>query len=288
MGNQYHPIIGTGFSCKIQADLPLDAAILPITDNQIATTPTLIRYYRIARVVGHTLLGLIISAALFPLVGHHFKTRLIRWWCRQLLAAFNMQVVSFGLTPEHHASLTKSMFVANHISWSDIHALNGMIPLRFIAKSEIRNWPIFGYLVSKANTLFIDRSNKKDAKRTIEIAHKRLESGDNLCFFPEGTTTDGTEIKPFKSSLIQAAILANATIFPVAIRYPNKDDSVNTAVAYAGETTLVESMQQILLQKRPVIELHFLEPITPEIYAKLGRRELTLHIEGLIRNKLGL
>lgn len=272
----------------MQADLQSDADTLPITDNPIDPTHIVIRYYRIARVVGHTLLGLIISAALLPFAGHHFKNRLIRWWCRRLLAAFNMQVVSFGLTPEHHALLTKSMFVANHISWSDIHALNGMIPLRFIAKSEIKNWPIFGYLVSKANTLFIDRSNKKDAKRTIEIAHMSLESGDNLCFFPEGTTTDGTEIKPFKSSLIQAAILANATIFPVAIRYPNKDGSVNTAVAYAGETTLIESMQQILLQKRPVIELHFLEPIKPEIYASLDRRELTLHIEGLIRNKLGL
>ena len=199
-----------------------------------------------------------------------------------------MRIVCTGHVPAKHASLTKSMFVANHISWSDIHALNGMIPLRFIAKSEIRNWPIFGYLVSRANTLFIDRSNKKDAKRTIEIAQQSLKNGDNLCFFPEGTTTDGTEIKPFKSSLIQAAILANATIFPVSIRYPTNDGSVNTAVAYAGETTLIESMHQILLQKQPIIELNFLEPMTPEAYSKLDRRELTLHIEGKIRHQLGL
>lgn len=180
------------------------------------------------------------------------------------------------------------MFVANHISWSDIHALNSIISLRFIAKSEIKNWPIFGYLVSCANTLFIDRNSKKDARRTIEVASKSLLAGDNLCFFPEGTTTDGTVIKPFKSSLIQAAIVATATIFPVAIRYPNQDGGINTSIAYAGETTLIESMQQMLLQKQPVIELHFLTPITPAEFINKDRRELTLHIEDVIRKKLAL
>lgn len=236
----------------------------------------------------HTLSGLLISALLFPFAGQRFKARLIQWWCRQLLVAFNLRVISFGHIPAATASLSKAMFVANHISWADIHALNSLIPLRFIAKSEIRNWPIFGYLVSKANTLFIDRNKRQDAKRTIEIAQKSLQAGDNLCFFPEGTTTDGTEIKPFKSSLIQAAILADATVWPVAICYPNADGSVNTGIAYAGETTLIESMQQILLQKQPVIELHFLDTISPAAYALMDRRELTLHIEGLIRNKLAL
>lgn len=272
----------------MKADLQLSAFTLPVPDNNIIHTHIIIRYFRVCRIVAHTLLGLSIAAALFPLTTNQFKARLIKWWCGRLLDAFNMRVVCFGHVPAKNMPISKTMFVANHISWSDIHALNGLIPLRFIAKSEIKNWPIFGYLVSKANTLFIDRNKRQDAKRTIEIAHTSLQSGDNLCFFPEGTTTDGTEIKLFKSSLIQAAILANATVWPVAIRYPNADGSANTAVAYAGETTLVESMQQILLQQQPVIELHFLEPMSPADYATMDRRELTVHIEGLIRRKLAL
>ncbi len=224
----------------------------------------------------------------FPLSSQPFKARLIKWWCRKLLVAFNLRVVSSGHIPNATTSLSNTMFIANHITWADIHALNGLIPLRFIAKSEIKNWPIFGYLVSRANTLFIDRNKRQDAKRTIDIAQKSLQAGDNLCFFPEGTTTDGTEIMPFKSSLIQAAIQAGATVWPVAIRYPNADGSINTKVAYAGETTLVESMQQILLQKQPTVELHFLAPISPTEYAAMDRRALTLHIESLIRNTLGL
>ncbi|CAN4267255.1 PlsC 1-acyl-sn-glycerol-3-phosphate acyltransferase [Methylophilaceae bacterium] len=153
------------------------------------------------------------------------------------------------------------MFVANHISWSDIHALNSKIALRFIAKAEIRSWPIFGYLVAKANTLFIDRSKKQEAAKIVNITAASLIAGDNLCFFPEGTTTDGKQVLPFKSSVLQAAISANSVIWPVAIRYVNKDGSINTNMAYAGETVLIESMLEVIKQKNALVELHFLSPI---------------------------
>ena len=278
-GNAYN-------SCKIKAQPLISSVTLQTTQPSTQQTHALTRYFRVARVMFHTCVGLVVASVLFPFAGNQLKTRLIQWWCTGLLAAFNIQVRKTGAVPNANNVLTGTMFVANHISWSDIHALNSVIPLRFIAKSEIKNWPVFGFLVSKANTLFIDRSKKQDAKRTIEIAHSSLQDGDNLCFFPEGTTTDGTEIKPFKSSLIQAAILAKSSIYPVALHYPNTDGSINTEVAYAGETTLAESMRNMLLQKKPVIELHFLAPITPAEYAAMDRRALTLHIEGLIRRQL--
>ncbi len=236
--------------------------------------------------MAHTLLGLTLATAVLPLSRKPYRSRLIQWWCKNLLAAFNLRVSSHGYIPAPNAQPTTTMFVANHISWSDIHAINSIIALRFIAKSEIKNWPVFGYLVSRANTLFIDRSKKRDAKRTIDVAIQSLQAGDNLCLFPEGTTTDGTTMQPFKSSLIQAAIEAKASIWPVAIRYPHPNGGVNVNVAYAGETTLMESMQNILAQKQPVIELHFLPPIAAEVVAKQDRRELTLHIETLIRQHL--
>ncbi len=164
------------------------------------------------------------------------------------------------------------MFVANHISWSDIHALNSLIPLRFIAKSDIKSWPVFGYLVTKANTLFIDRNKRQDAGRIVEITAESLMAGDNLCFFPEGTTTEGALVLPFKGSVLQAAISANSHVWPVAIRYVNETGGINTEIAYAGETTLIESMQKVLKQKNPVIELHFLEPINS---VGQNRRDLT-------------
>ena len=226
--------------------------------------------FRITRVFLHTIIGLIIASVFLPFMAKNTKLALIKWWCGGLMRSFHIKVVTFGDLPP---STTKGvMFVANHISWSDIHALNSKIALRFIAKAEIRSWPVFGYLVEKANTLFIDRSKKQEAAKIVNITAASLMAGDNLCFFPEGTTTDGKQVLPFKSSVLQAAIAANSTIWPVAIRYLNKDGSINTNMAYAGETGLIESMLEVVKQKNALVELHFLSPI--ETSGK-DRRHLT-------------
>jgi 1-acyl-sn-glycerol-3-phosphate acyltransferase len=154
------------------------------------------------------------------------------------------------------------MFVGNHISWSDIHAINSIIPVRFIAKIEIQSWPIFGYLVSKSGTLFINRSIRKDAARIVDMTTDSLSEGDNVCLFPEGTTTDGTHTLPFKSSIVQAAVNAQAHIWPVTIHYPLPNKKPNVLMAFAGETNMVESMTEILKMQNPVVELHFLTPIS--------------------------
>ena len=184
------------------------------------------------------------------------------------------------------------MFVANHISWSDIHALNSIIPVRFIAKSDIKSWPVFGYLVRKSNTIFVERGKRQEAGRIVELTKLSLSAGDNVCFFPEGTTTDGAgtdgtvtdgtginsrglqdkPVLPFKSSVLQATIDASAQIWPVAIRYYHPDGSINTQMAYAGNTTLVESMQSVLKQKNPSVALHFLTPIQA---SEKNRRDLS-------------
>ena len=226
--------------------------------------------YRITRVFLHTIVGLIIASVFLPFMAKSTKLAIIKWWCGGLLRAFHIKVVTFGKLPP--INTTGVMFVANHISWSDIHALNSKIPLRFIAKSEIRSWPVFGYLVEKANTLFIDRSKKQEAAKIVNITAASLMSGDNLCFFPEGTTTDGKQVLPFKSSVLQAAIEADSTIWPVAIRYVNLDGSINTNMAYAGETALIESMLQVVKQRHASVELHFLKPIDS---AGNDRRHLT-------------
>jgi len=236
----------------------------------------------------HTLVGMLIASLALPIVNKSIRLRLIRWWCRHLLAAFNIRVVCLGQAPTSDQIISNTMFVANHITWADIHALNSIVPLRFIAKSEIKSWPIFGYLAEKSNALFIDRSKRHDAARIVDITAKSLSEGDNLCLFPEGTTTDGTEMRHFKSSLIQAAIQADATIWPVAIHYPHPNGGRNTLVAYAGDTTLTESMQQVLLQQNPVVELHFLEPVVLSNLTaqEKDRRALTSHIQHVIRDAL--
>ena len=231
------------------------------------------RSYRISRIVIHTFIGLAIAAIVLPMLNKLYKLAIIKWWCGGLLRAFHIKVSTFGTLPP--ANTQGVMFVANHVSWSDIHALNSLIPLRFIAKSDIKSWPIFGYLVTKANTLFIDRNKRQEAGRIVQITAESLMAGDNLCFFPEGTTSDGAgtegrHVLPFKSSVLQAAIDANARIWPVALQYVNADGSINTEMAYAGDISLIDSMNQIINQKNALIELHFLAPIQAADYDRRG------------------
>lgn len=243
----------------------------------------IVRIYRILRIFFHIITGLIIAAAILPLLSKASKQLLIKWWCGGLLHAFHIKVITSGNLPP--ASTRSTMFVANHVSWADIHALNSQIALRFIAKVEIRNWPIFGYLAQKADALFIDRGKRQIAGEIVGITAASLAEGDNLCFFPEGTTTDGKQVLTFKSSVLQAAINANTTVWPVAIRYVNLDGSINTAMAYAGETGLIESMQRIIKQRNAVVELHFL---TPMHAGNQNRRDLTQQAYDAIVAKLAL
>jgi len=255
----------------------------------IIRTNKFTRYYRISRIILHTIVGFIIAGIMLPFTSKPLKLKLISWWCKHLLGVFNIGVIYTGNVPQNPQSLQNCLVVANHISWADIHALTSIIPVRFIAKSEIRNWPILGYLANKANALFIDRAKRHDAAKTVNSTKLSLIAGDNICLFPEGTTTDGTELKVFKGSLIQAAIEAKSTILPVVIRYALPDGSPNIEAAYAGETTLPESMQLMLSQKNPIVSLLFLSPISLEsvVNRHFGRRSLTLHLEGLIRQELG-
>ena len=235
----------------------------------------------------HTLVGVATVSLIFPLIRSTHKINIMQWWHRRLLAALNIQITTHGDMPQR---MVGTLVVANHISWLDIHALNSVVPLRFIAKSEIKHWPIFGYLAKSADVLFIDRDNRKDAVRVAHTTASSLASGDNLCLFPEGTTTDGTAVLPFKSSLIQAALHANATLHPVAIRYPLANGEANILMAYAGDTSLKTSLSQILQQKHPKVELHFLSPVfTADLSEEdKNRRTLSAKIEQNIREKLGL
>ena len=254
----------------------------------INSTTRLTRYFRISRVIAHVFIGVTIISVVFPFLSAPPKLRVIKWWHQALLNAFNLRISAHGHVPSHMVSST--MVVANHISWLDVHALNSFVSLRFIAKSELSKWPVFGYLAKNADVLFINRDNRRDAARVANMTAESLRAGDNLCLFPEGTTTDGSTIAPFKSSIIQAAIEANANIQAVAIRYPHPDGGSNTAMAYAGDTTMKQSFAQILQQQAPIVELHFLVPIITANLAEeaKNRRDLTMQIEQKIRATLGL
>lgn len=238
----------------------------PCLQNKKTALPA--QLYRLTRLALHTLYGLVVAATILPRVSASRRDLIIRRWSRQFLGILNIRVIAKGHVPDDATQGT--MFVANHISWLDIHALNSLRTVRFIAKADIRGWPVIGWLVAQANTLFIEREKTRDTGRMVATAVASLKAGDTLCYFPEGTTTDGTELRPFKGGLMQAVIDSNTSIRPFAIRYPNEDGSVNIAMAYHADTTLWQSLRMVLAQHSPVIELDFAPPIASSGHERRG------------------
>ena len=157
------------------------------------------------------------------------------------------QVLPANVPEIHHEQLTAR----------ELCQINAYRKARFVAKKELRDWPVAGFLVKNAGTLFIDRANRRDASRVNQQLATALQAGGCMAVFPEATTSDGRGLLPFKASLFEAARLAGATVQPVAIRFTTPGGQFCEAAAYAGDTTFWQSICQILRTRAMVVELHY-------------------------------
>jgi 1-acyl-sn-glycerol-3-phosphate acyltransferase len=124
------------------------------------------------------------------------------------------------------SDLIPTLYVCNHVSYLDIEVLGGLIPGSFVAKAEVATWPFFRTLAKAQRTIFIERRSGKTSKSRDEMM-SRLNTGDNLMLFPEGTSSDGTRVLPFRSALFGVAQLRRndkpITVQAVAISYTRLD-----------------------------------------------------------------
>jgi len=129
---------------------------------------------------------------------------------------FSLNLTVKGELSEHKPTL----FLVNHISYLDIFVLGSLIPGYFIAKSEVASWPILGRLARFQNTLFFERNSKK-VRGQIDMMQQHFDNNGNLMLFPEGTSTEGEHVEPFKSSLLQAVERASVDVMiqPVTLAY---------------------------------------------------------------------
>jgi len=129
----------------------------------------------------------------------------------------------FGLSVTQGEGMSQhrpTLYVGNHISYLDVFVLGGWLPGYFIAKSDVASWPVLGQLAKLQNTLFFERNSKRAAAQ-ISIMEQHLKKRGNLILFPEGTSTYGTSVRPFKSSLFKAAELNDVDVLiqPFAVSY---------------------------------------------------------------------
>ncbi len=214
-------------------------------------------FYRLILFALLVVIGLLITLLLFPLVSWQSKRRIIKTWSHWLLRALGIRLVVDRAPP---AANLQGLMVSNHSSWIDIFATNAVQAVRFISKSEIRDWPVLGRLVTMAGTLYVERGNRSKINETNQSIRDAVAAGDLIGFYPEGTTTDGTYLLPFKTNLFQPAVDYQMTVYPVAVSYRQRGQKTRIA-SYEGDTSFGESF--LSLTRATGLEVHvaFGDPI---------------------------
>jgi 1-acyl-sn-glycerol-3-phosphate acyltransferase len=178
----------------------------------------------------------------------------------------------------------RGMLVANHISWLDIYVINTLVPAAFVAKDDVRDWPLIGWLCANTDTIFLARGSRAAAQDARERIVAGLRAGTPVAVFPEGTTTGGERLLPFHGALFQGAIDAGAPVVPLALRYLAPDGLPSRAPAYDGDITLWQSLLAIARADGLTAQLRVLAPLPS---ADLDRRHLAARCHRSIAFHLG-
>lgn len=160
--------------------------------------------------------------------------------CQRLIRCLRVDAEFSGQAPQH------GLLVCNHLSYLDIIVLGARQPMAFVSKKEVRNWPLIGWLTECAGTVYIDREQRSDVARASAALTGKVGQGAVICLFPEGTSSDGFDVLPFRPSLLQPAVDRGWTLTPAHLRYELSDGSVEEEVCYWGNMTFGPHLLNLL------------------------------------------
>jgi 1-acyl-sn-glycerol-3-phosphate acyltransferase len=237
--------------------------------------PAALALWRLLRSILHVLYGMAVMALLFPSLDAAGRQGWIRRWSARLLRTIDIELLASGAA---HPGAT--LIVANHVSWLDVAAIHATAPhARFVSKSDVLRWPLLGWMIRNAGTLFIERERKRDALRVVHAVVQALKEGQTVAVFPEGTTGSGPEPLPFHANLLQAAIASATPVQPVALRFSDAQGPYSPAVEFLGETTLMQSLWRVVSARGLRAHVDLL-PAVATVHA--DRRALAAQLRELI------
>ncbi|MEN9384961.1 MAG: hypothetical protein RL323_2104 [Pseudomonadota bacterium] len=223
--------------------------------------------WRLLRVLGELVRGLWVIRTQFGAWSEVRRQTEVQAWSRRVLGHMGVALDVRG-EPAPQGPL---LVVCNHLSWLDILVLNAVRPCRFVSKADVKKWPVVGMLAAGAGTVFIERERPRDAMRVVAHLAERLEAGEVLAVFPEGTTSDGSAVLPFHANLLQAAVVTCQPVQPMALAYRHAvTGHAHAAPLYVGQDTLVASLWRTLRARHLQAALHCEAPHTA---AERERRE---------------
>lgn len=176
----------------------------------------------------------------------------MQWMSRRFLALLHCKVSVSGSVPK------QGLIACNHLGYVDILVIGSVCPAVFVAKSDVKLWPIFGWLSRNAGTIFVSRDTPSEVPDQLRKIEKPLREGIPVVLFPEGTSSDGSSVLPFRSSLFESVIATGSPITPAAIGYNlGGEGSIGDEIAYWGNLVLLPHLLNLLSRKSFAARLAF-------------------------------
>ncbi len=236
------------------------------------------------------LLFLIIALFLFPfLTSQRTRGRVntlgTQLWARLLLRLIGIKVIAHGFNPEYRKS--HYLLVGNHQSYLDIAIIASVFPAIFVAKREVRKWPIIGLLAKLGGTIFVNREDTRDNVSGAYRVSRSLRSGSSVQVFPESITSDGTQVLPFKALFFASAIRAGAEILPLTINFRKVngqalDNGTRDALCWYGEMEFLPHFWNLLKIDSAEVSLMFHQPIKGS--RKYGAEAIARRVQNAVSN----
>ncbi|WP_373504976.1 lysophospholipid acyltransferase family protein [Aestuariivirga sp.] len=219
----------------------------------------------------------------WPRMARHFPMYYHRLVCRIL----GIRLKIIGKPPESGPLLIAS----NHVSWLDIMVLSAVAPLSFVAKREVNTWPFFGSLARLQRTVFVDRDRRHATGNSRDEMQERLKQGDILVLFPEGTSNNGVEVLPFKSSFFGAAAFEGVLVQPVSLAYAgHRNLPMNRRLmpfyAWYGDMDLAPHLWEALGTGPIEVTVVCHPPLS--LSGEMNRKALARHAEDQVRRGVAL
>lgn len=182
------------------------------------------------------------------------RARWLHGCCRRVLPVLHIHVNVRGSLPE------RGLIVANHLSYLDVLVLSATLPCVFVSKKEIQDWPLFGTFARRSGTLFLDRKRRGAVGGVAGQMRDVLAAGLPLIFFPEGTSTNGDTVLPFKTSLFEPVTELGCPVAAAAISYTMSGGSVRDEIHWWGTMTLAPHLLNVFGKRRIEATIRFGEP----------------------------
>lgn len=236
----------------------------------------ILRFITLLRLIVHVILAIALltfTGALWNSKNQWVK-RFKQWWLKRIIQLIKVDVKTQGVLPS--SSGPGVLYVSNHVSWVDIPLLGGLFQFNFLSKAEVQNWPLFGKIAEATGTLFIKRG-AGEARNVSKRMADYLDNGRSVLFFPEGTTSDGSQVKRFHARLFRVCEFTQVNVCPLVIDYKITGKN-KTPVPYIDDDEIGTHLWNLLLYRNIQATVRFL-PVRPLSTDSLDRTVRNLRQE---------